>query len=109
MGDRGNVQLSYDDGSEIYIYAHWHGSVLAQRVRSALAKKWRWDDPQYLARIIYDEVVGDEFGEETGFGLSTEIGDGDVRITVLMDQQKVHLGGVTMTFADFVGSGANSA
>ena len=36
-----------------------------------LAKKWRWDDPPYLARIIFDVMTKGSRDEETGFGIST--------------------------------------
>ena len=55
----------------MYLYTHWGASELPETVRKALAKKWRWGDPSYLARIIFDEMTKGSHGEETGFGIST--------------------------------------
>lgn len=77
MGDRGNVavmQYPYDDQDKVvYLYTHWGGTelpvVLAEALDSA-AGRGRWNDPAYLARIIFCRMVrGDEAGE-TGYGIS---------------------------------------
>ena len=68
MGDRGQVLIE-DLG--VYLYTHWSASDLVETTRRALAKKWRWDDPEYLARIIFDEMKGDD-RSETGFGIGTQ-------------------------------------
>ena len=74
MGDRGQVLIE-DVG--VYLYTHWDASELTKIVQKALAKKWRWDDPEYLARIIFCEMVkGDEEGE-TGYGIGNNL-HGDV-------------------------------
>lgn len=89
MGDRGQVLIK----DEVYLYTHWSGTELQQDVRNALAKRWRWDDPEYLARIIFEEMIGDSAGEETGFGIGTGI-HGDIEhplIIVDCKNQKVIL------------------
>ena len=74
MGYRGQVLIE-DVG--VYLYTHWGASELTKTVQKALAKKWRWDDPEYLARIIFCEMVkGDEEGE-TGYGIGNSL-HGDV-------------------------------
>ena len=42
---------------------------MVEDVKRALAKRLRWNDPEYLARIIFEEMVGDQTGTETGFGI----------------------------------------
>lgn len=100
MGDRGNIFLidntlranNEDRPLGVFIYAHWNGSDLARLVRDALAKRWRWDDSQYLARIIYDTCVGDAFGKELSWGLSTHsVGDAEHPfVCVDLDNQEVY-------------------
>jgi hypothetical protein len=104
MGDRANVLVKADDkDSGVYIYTHWSGEELPKLVQKALAKEWRWDDAQYLTRIIYDTVVGKEFGTETGFGISTQVGDGDDRvIEVNSDAETVKLNKKTYSFQEYV-------
>ena len=67
MGDRGTVEIH-----GVYLYTHWGASDLIDVVRKALAKKWRWDDQIYLARIIFDTMLEGCHGTETGFGIMTE-------------------------------------
>ena len=75
MGMRQNVAIKYSDGNKIYFYSHWDGesnrntSPLADKVRTALNRKLRWDDESYLARIIFCEIVKEHIDEETGFGI----------------------------------------
>ena len=61
MGDRGTVEIH-----GVYLYTHWGASDLIDVVREALAKKWRWDDESYLARIIFDTMLDGSHGTETG-------------------------------------------
>lgn len=81
MGDRGHVHVEPGDGQGgVFFYAHWRGTELPEIVASALDRgRGRWNDPSYLARIIFSEmIVGDVLGE-TGYGISsqpTDTGDG---------------------------------
>lgn len=84
MGDRGQV-LIVDE--KVYLYTHWEASELVETVRRALARKQRWDDPEYLARIIFCEMVGDDVKGETGFGIGTG-GHGDIWREVIVDCEK---------------------
>jgi len=87
MGDRGQV-LVKDEG--IYLYTHWSATELIDTVKTALAKRWRWDDPEYLARIIFDEMTKDSHGEETGYGIgSGKHGDIWRLITIDCESQTV--------------------
>lgn len=82
MGDRGNIIVK-DDDSTVYLYSHWSGSDLPDVLKKSLERgKGRWDDGSYLTRIIFcDMVAGHEKGE-TGFGISSVMGDGGTDITV---------------------------
>ncbi len=65
MGDRGNIEV---DG--VNLYGHGNGSLLPLILQGALARRWRWTDGSYLARIVFCCMVrGNEDGE-TGFGIS---------------------------------------
>ena len=84
MGDRANVYVKdFDQKSGTYLYTHWSGDELPQIVQTALAKRMRWDDSPYLTRIIFCEMVKDAYYEETGYGISATVGDGDDRILVV--------------------------
>jgi hypothetical protein len=69
---RMRTQVKIED-TGIYLYSHWGSSEILQTVKRAIAKRWRWDDYEYLTRIIFDEMMGkDSHGEETGFGIGTQ-------------------------------------
>lgn len=91
MGDRGNiffVDHETDDGqlAGLYMYGHWSGAFLPEVVMRALDRgRGRWGDSQYLARIVFCELVRDDLDGTTGFGLSTSIGDNEHAIVRVND------------------------
>ncbi len=94
MGDRANIRFVGErytnkknataaDHRErpMFFYTHWQGYKLPLVLQDALARgKSRWNDPTYLARIIFSEMVKDDVMAETGFGLSLRIGDGEDQV-----------------------------
>lgn len=81
MGDRGNIIIEPNGSTftaPLYMYTHWRGSGIQQILQSALKRgKGRWNDPSYLARIIFNELTKGCEMEETGFGLSNSLGDNE--------------------------------
>lgn len=76
MGDRANVVIK-DRSDQVCLYTHWSGSELPSILRAALIRgKSRWNDGQYLARIIFCEMVRGSEMDLTGYGISQTIGDG---------------------------------
>jgi hypothetical protein len=85
MGDRGNifVQMSKNNSDDgVYLYTHWCGSCVKDIVYHALQRRQRWDDPAYLTRILFCEMLrmgGNNIQEtvmgETGYGIATYIPD----------------------------------
>lgn len=89
MGDRGNIVVQ-GDGSKVFLYTHWTGSDLPNILKRALKRgESRWDDAQYLTRIIFCEMVGYDINGTTGFGISSVEGDGGALLTVNTDTQMV--------------------
>ena len=84
MGDRGHIVVEqYGDNDPVVLYAHWRASELPAILATALSHQERWDDPGYLARIIFDELT-DHAGDFTGAGIGTEI-HGDVWRVIRVD------------------------
>lgn len=78
MGDRGNIHVQTHGGREggVWFYTHWSGSDLPQIVANGLDRgRSRWDDPPYLARILFDQLTDGQQGNEIGYGIDTEPGD----------------------------------
>lgn len=92
MGSRAQVKIVNGNDPALYLYSHWQADALPELVKSALARKLRWDDPEYLARIIFDEMTKGRQGEETGYGIST-VQNVDILFLVVVDvgRQTVHI------------------
>jgi len=65
-------------------------------VKRALSKGWRWDDPEYLTRIIFCEMIKGSEDREAGFGIGTSQ-HGDVYKVVIINclEKTVELEGLT--------------
>jgi hypothetical protein len=103
MGDRGNVQIINPDDDSVYLYTHWQGSELGKIVKKSLATeraRARWHDASYLARIIFQDMVGDD-QTEYGFGIDTHPNIGE-QLTVDVKFQTVTWKGHTCSFEEFV-------
>jgi len=106
LGDRGQVHIigqAWGDNppSHVWFYTHWGCHELIDTVRRGMIKAkggerettWgvipessRWDDDEYFARAIFQEMVGDHDGL-TGYGIfGGENGQhGDVYRTVTIN------------------------
>jgi hypothetical protein len=70
VGDRGNIRIE-KDGNALYFYSHWGGYYLPQTLANALDRgRDRWDDPSYLTRIIFSEMIKESVEDTTGYGIS---------------------------------------
>jgi hypothetical protein len=103
MGNRAQVAIKGHDKACVYLYTHWQGHTLANTVKRALTKQWRWDDPEYLARIVFCEMVKGAEADETGFGIGTsKHGDLNNPLIVLdCNKQTVTVGRKGYTFAQY--------
>lgn len=90
MGDRASVVIQEDPSHEVFLYTHWTGSSLPACVQQALARKQRWEDPSYLARIVFCTMIKGHESEETGYGISATLTGGSYPLIVLdMPKQQV--------------------
>ena len=70
MGDRGQVKIICEGSPDLYLYTHWGAESLPAVVASALDRgRGRWDDEEYLNRIVFSEMIQGYVMEETGFGI----------------------------------------
>jgi hypothetical protein len=113
MGNRGNVYIHAGDHSGIYLYTHYSGSSLPAIVAAALDRgKDRWSDFPYLVRIVFSQLLlgssddadladaGSRLFGTTGFGIDTQMGDGDSQI---VDIDVDHL---TVSLTEALGGGS---
>lgn len=80
MGDRGNVIIKDTDDSQVVLYTHWEASTLPATVKRAIARRQRWQDAAYLARIVFSEMIRNDINSETGYGISAHLLDGHDKV-----------------------------
>ena len=104
MGARAQAKVIQDKQSTIYLYSHWDGSDLGNIVKAAMKRgTGRWDDPEYLTRIIFSEMIQNEIMGETGYGIGTEEhGDIEYLIEVDIPKQTVTVGSTSQSFTGFI-------
>lgn len=86
MGDRANIAVQFDgkQNKRVWLYTHWGGSDLDQTLAAALDRgRGRWNDDQYLARIIFCEMIQGSVLDETGYGIGVEPGDNEYPFLVV--------------------------
>jgi len=85
VGDRGNIVVKGYDNQQIFLYSHWGGTGLPGTLTRALvAGESRWNDEQYLARIIFAHMIeGTAVTDTTGFGIGATMGDNEHRFLVV--------------------------
>jgi hypothetical protein len=72
MGDRAVIGFKANkDATPVHLYMHWGGSERYLDVQKAVKAAYpRWNDAAYATRIAISQIVGQHWGEETGFGIS---------------------------------------
>ena len=90
MGCRGQVKIRDDFGvGSVYLYTHWGAEELKEDVALALARRKRWTESEYIARMIFDQMKGNDLGH-LSFGIGTrEHGDIEQLITIDCKNQQV--------------------
>jgi len=73
MGDRGHIVIEQrGDNAPVVLYSHWNAHGLPSILAHALQHQERWNDHEYLARIIFD-VLSTDASEFTGCGIGTTV------------------------------------
>lgn len=89
MGCRGQVKFQ---DTNVYLYTHWGATDLPNIVQASLRRRWRWNDPEYLARIVFDEMTRGSHDQETGYGIGTEEhGDIEMLVTLNCKEREVKI------------------
>lgn len=87
MGDRATFVIEQEKGeAPLFLYGHYAGYEMMDSLAKALSHaKVRIDmgDPNYSARMIVSHLVGDDWGSEYGWGLSTYFCDAEHSVPVV--------------------------
>ena len=69
----GQIEIIGPHG-RVYIYTHSSASKLVAEVHEVLSRKKRWDDPDYLTRMIVCGIIPyDQWNSEFGYGIGTQL------------------------------------
>lgn len=106
MGTSAQVCIKTESGP-IYFYRHYDGLNVAQSVQKALAMHLRWDDPHYLSRIIFEEMISGYDDKECNFGIGLrQFPYISLLVTVDCEKQQVELRrnplNVKIAFSEFI-------
>jgi hypothetical protein len=83
----GQVEIISPYG-RVYLYTHSHSDKLISDVYAALKKGVRWDDADYLAKMVFCHMLPLEcWQDEIGFGIGTTL-YADIDLLVTLDTTK---------------------
>tara|TARA_Y100000310_G_scaffold329677_1_gene399967 strand:- start:1566 stop:1934 length:369 start_codon:yes stop_codon:yes gene_type:complete len=113
MGCRGTIEIwengaaPKDKESPVVLYTHWGANDMLSNLKTVLKRKERWNDPPYLSRMIFCQMIKGEERDSTGYGIMTNnICDAEKEIVVDCDRQEIIVKGkesnMTYTFSEFV-------
>jgi len=109
MGDRANVYIHHGDNPGIYLYSHWDGTELPSVVKRSMdteRAKRNYNDAEYLAHVIFEDIFDEDPGNDKGYALSLYPLDGENRIVDIDtnvgygEPSKVTLKGYPYTWAN---------
>jgi hypothetical protein len=85
MGDRANFGFKQYNDETIVLYGHWAGyDMLANLAQAVETARPRWSDESYATRIVISNLIGDNWHELTGWGLTVNnILDNEHKIPVI--------------------------
>jgi len=117
--DSGQIEIIGPYG-RVYLYTHNSANSLVAVVNNVLSKKLRWDDPDYLSRMIFCKMVPEsEWDSELNFGIGTQMYiDIKMLITINTVNQTIKISSfynestpssITMPILDFVNDFVNNA
>jgi hypothetical protein len=102
----------------LYLYTHNTAHTLVSEVYEAMSQKKRWDDPDYLSKMIFCRMMPLEcWMEEVGYGIGTQLyADINLLVTVDTVNQTITIQSATnlydkfhMSFNEFINSYLNNA
>ncbi len=113
----GQVEIISPFG-RVYLYTSRNAKSLVSEVHSTLSLKKRWDDPDYLSRLLFCRMVPVEsWNSDTGFGIGTQLYvDTNLLVSIDTVKQSIAISSfgsgvddVKMSIKDFVHNFYNSA
>jgi len=83
MGARAQIEVKQKPHS-VFLYTHWGAdTILQDTIKGMIKGKSRWNDSNYLTRILFDSLIKDNDGT-TGYGIGT-FQAGDIEKLIVVD------------------------
>lgn len=84
MGDRATFGFRDKAGSTLWLYGHWAGEGMLENLANAVATAFpRWDEFEYGSRIMISQMIGADWNQEYGWGLSFDVLESEHSIPVV--------------------------
>ena len=85
MGNRVNFGFQQSNENTIFLYGHWAGDRMLERLADAVSIAGpRWSDESYATRIAISRLIGEDWTSETGWGLNVnQIGDNEHKVPII--------------------------
>ena len=100
--DSGQIEIISPYG-RVYLYTHNDAKSLLTIVHNTLSLKVRWDDPDYLSRMLFCEMIPEQFwSSNTGYGIGTQLyADVELLLSLNTVSQKITLSSGSHDFSNF--------
>ena len=85
MGDRANFGFRQSNENVVFLYGHWAGHEMLSKLAHAVdIARPRWTDESYATRIAISQLIGEDWNQELGWGISVnELCDNEHKIPVI--------------------------
>ena len=86
MGDRVTYVFEQKYSHPIFLYGHWAGENMMANLADAIVFAWdriQMEDEPYATRQMISHLIGDDWGQEYGWGLSTYYCDSEHSVPVI--------------------------
>jgi hypothetical protein len=85
MGDRANFGFRDSKDNVVFLYGHWAGHNMLQNLADAVQiARPRWTDESYATRICISQMIGEDWAQETGWGISVnQLGDNEHKVPII--------------------------
>jgi hypothetical protein len=113
----GQIEI-INEVSKVYLYTHNTADSLVKDVYDVLALKLRWDDPDYLTKMLFCKMVpAESWTNDKGFGIGSLL-YADVNLLITLDtiKQMITIQSATdkhfkqhMSFSEFLNDYTNTA
>ena len=85
MGDRANFGFRDSKDNVVFLYGHWAGHNMLQNLADAVQiARPRWTDESYATRICISQMIGEDWAQETGWGISVnQLSDNEHKVPII--------------------------